>query len=62
MAWLCVDKDGQEVLFTSVPVRNVEEGCWVCKDGTNRVVEIRKGAIEQLTGKRITWEDEPIQI
>lgn len=62
MAWLCVDKDGQEVLFTSLPVHNVEEECWVCKDGTNRVVEIRKGAIEQLTGKRITWEDEPIQI
>ena len=59
MAWLAVDEDGQEVLFSSCPRRNTEEGAWIAVD--DGVVEIRKGAIQRLIGKELTWLDEPIE-
>ena len=58
MAWLAIDEDGQEILSRSLPIRNIEEGAWISKDA--RIIELRKGSIETLTRKRLTWLDEPM--
>lgn len=60
MAWLAVDEDGQEVLSRALPVRNKEEGAWISHN--DKIIEIRRGAIETLTGKSLTWLDEPIML
>ena len=60
MAWLAIDDDGQEVLFSSCPRYNEEEGAWISRN--NKIIELRRGAIETLTGKSLTWLDEPIMI
>ena len=60
MAWLAIDEDGQEILSRSLPVRNIEEGAWISRN--NKIIELRRGAIETLTGKSLTWLDEPIML
>lgn len=57
MAWLAVDKDGTEWVFESKP----------SKDGDmfytrQDVIELPKGSIEKLIGRKLTWEDEPLEI
>ena len=46
MAWLAIDDDGQEVLFTTCPTFNHKEGAWIADD--YRVVELPKGSIKRL--------------
>lgn len=60
MAWLVVDEDGQEVESASYPRWNKEEGAWIAADG--KIAEIPKGTIQKLTGRCLTWLDEPIEI
>lgn len=56
MAYLAKDNDGQEVLFTSCPHYNEEEGAWIADDG--KVVEVRR-AFEMLG---LEWNGKPIEI
>ena len=56
MAWLAIDDDGQEVLFSSCPRYNEEEGSWIADDG--KVVEVNR-AFEML---RLKWNNKPIEI
>lgn len=63
MAYLAVDKDGDEYVFDNIPEKRDEE--WM-SDEYNFIepkeVYLPKGSIEKLTGKVITWEDEPIEL
>jgi len=57
MAYAAVDQDGTECLYNYEPYRtdngwNEEEGC----------VELPKGVIEKLIGRKITWDDEPVEL
>lgn len=56
MAWIAIDDDGQEVLFTSCPRFNKDEGSWIADDG--KVVEVNR-AFEML---RLEWDNKPIEI
>ena len=56
MAYLVKDDDGQEVLFTSCPHFNEEEGAWIADDGN--VVEVSR-AFEMLG---LEWKGKPIEI
>ena len=56
MAWLAIDEDGQEVLFSSCPRFNEEEGSWIADDG--KVVEVNR-AFEML---QLEWNNKPIEI
>ena len=60
MAWLCVDKDGTEVVCAAQPIR-LSIGMWSAKN-MNDEVELPIGSIEKLIGRTISWEDEPIKI
>lgn len=61
MAWLAVDRDGTELCFHGKPERLKSR--WVLNDqDTKEVHVLPKGAIERFLGRKITWEDEPIEI
>jgi hypothetical protein len=59
MAWLAVDKDGNEWIFENIPEKT--DWCWCCYRG-HSYVKLSKGSIKKLTGKTLTWDDEPIEI
>ena len=66
VTYFAVDSDGTEVCFNDKPVRsdngldvwNVPEDIY---NDTNNVC-LPKGTIKKLTGKQLTWKDEPIAI
>lgn len=63
MAHVCVDKDNTEWICIGCPERDEAEGCWIHEIGyyvSN--IELPKGSIEKLIGKKLTWEDEPLEI
>lgn len=62
MAWVAVDKDGTEKIFSDYckPIRGyyIEHlGKWI---GIGIVVP--KGTIKKLIGRELTWEDEPVEL
>ena len=59
--WLTVDKDGTESSWHNPPERRYDSE-WHCKGCTNLdfIDNLDIGTIFKLTGKQITWEDEPI--
>lgn len=67
MAYLTVNKDGKEVRFNGrKPVRFCDK--WVhienCHDGFLYIdgTVIPFGTIIAMTGQKLTWNDEPIEI
>lgn len=59
MAWLAVDKDYREFIYDIKPHRAYGD-MWY--DDVCDFVELPDGSIKKLTGKILTWEDEPIEI
>lgn len=62
MAWLCVDENGQEMIFDNKPYRDISSvgGYWNrSKKADYCNVDLPKGTIKKLIGKELTWEDEP---
>ena len=71
MAWICVDSDGTE-LFTKrkKPHRNAH-GYWAdtqiivgnnITDTVRYLIEMPAGTIERLLKRKMTWEDEPVEV
>lgn len=58
MAYLCVDKDGMELIGSSCPKRHELTGWWFYGD----FVELPHGSITKLIGRELTWEDEPVEL
>ena len=61
MAWVAVDKDGQEWIYEAKPQRCHQYERWQPTNG-NGWVFLPKGSIEKVIGKKLTWEDEPIEL
>lgn len=64
MAWLCVDEDGSEWLSIKRVERVfdfIEKGYWV-SDQLQGIVKLKKGTIELLLGRKLTWADEAVKI
>jgi hypothetical protein len=64
MAWLAVNKDGQELIFEDQPQRN-SESFWFVDAGifnSRDCVGLPKGTIKKILGYSMKWEDEPIEI
>jgi hypothetical protein len=59
MAWYAVDLDGSECRYEYKPVRATD--MWM-HDGGGRIDELPKGTIGKLAGRRLKWEDEPIEV
>ena len=76
MAWLAVNKNGSEGIFTFKPYRKDpnksiyklwEPEYWtdedVSKYGNNDTeINLPKGTIKKLIGRDLSWEDNPIEL
>lgn len=63
MAFLAVDKDGTEVIFTHKPIRNNIIDEWLIQkvDGSSSAL-LNEGGIKNLIGYELTWNDEPVEL
>ena len=65
MAWVAVDKNGDENIFANEPYRERDELWWdifdVCSDTWSEIA-LPKGSIKKLIGRDLTWEDEPVEL
>lgn len=67
--WLAVNKDGTEYIFEGEPERSPtwedseNRTYWGCYDDySNRgYIELPKGSIEKLLGRKLTWDDKPVE-
>lgn len=64
MAWVAVDKDGTETIFTNRPCRVFDdvEDYFYWDTSSGLLILIPKGTIKKLIGKDLTWEDEPVEL
>lgn len=60
MAYWVKDKNGDECIFEEYPFRNEGGGFWFC-NYSNKVY-VNRDSYEILTGKELTWNDNPIEI
>ncbi len=60
MAWLAVDKNGDEYIYINKPHK--EEGVVVWIYIGNIYSLLPKGSIKKLIGRELTWENEPVEI
>lgn len=58
MAWVAVDKDRTEYIYENKPSRT-SAGCWYSAFG---LVRVSNGSIKKLIGRKLTWEDEPVEL
>ena len=63
MVYLCVDKSG-EYIANNKPTRNFFEWeGWENTDGEScTLIRIPSGTIEKLIGRKLTWEDDPVDL
>lgn len=59
--WVAVDKDGAECAYHNEPVRRNDWNAWF-GDYDDKGVLMPAGAIELLLGRKLTWEDDPVEI
>lgn len=59
MAWVAVNKNGDEVLFDFEPER-YNDFFWVEDVGDD--IYLPKGSIKKLIGRDLTWEDNPVEL
>lgn len=64
MAWVAVDKDGSETMFTDKPCRAFDdiEYCFYWDTSSGVFISIPKGTIRKLIGRDLSWEDEPVKL
>lgn len=62
--YYAVDPDGTEIKFDSLPERATKEGVqqWDVFIGEGTFEELKPGTILDKTGKKLTWEDEPLRL
>ena len=75
MAWLAVNKSGNEYIFINKPIRNSEYDIfedpvyesWDGQGGRSELhhysdIELPKGSIKKLIGHELTWDDDPVEL
>nr|DAX67895.1 MAG TPA: hypothetical protein [Crassvirales sp.] len=60
MAYVAVDKTGNEVIFTCQPTR--EKYFWYTYNNPEGRIFLPKGSIRKLIGRDLTWEDTFVQL
>lgn len=60
MAWLAVDKNSTENIFQFRPKKT--ETSYIPLYSYSMWLTLPKGSIEKLIGKKLTWEDKPIEL
>ena len=62
MAWLAVDKDGSEHICSTEPYRDIEDLWCIENTPESEIVRLPKGSIEKLIGRKLTWNDTPVEL
>ena len=66
IVFLAVNKNGDEVILDNFPVRQGERSAhdeeYFSVEDHNSAIVLPKGSIYKLTGKYLTWEDDPISL
>ena len=70
MAWLAVNKSGEELIFQNYPTKTGfgwEDDCIEINDEISLIpikygIKLPIGSIEKLTGKKLTYNNNPIQL
>lgn len=62
MAWLAVDKDGSEHICSTEPYRDIEDLWCIENTPESEIVRLPKGSIEKLIGRKLTWNDKPVEL
>jgi hypothetical protein len=67
MAWLAVDENGNEYIYSSKPSRDYSQSwncCWAFEawEDEESLVQLPKGTIKKLIGRELAWNDEPIEL
>jgi len=57
MAWLAVDESEAEYIYSSIPLRIDDYFL-----GIDNSIRLPSGSIEKLIGRKLSWEDEPVEI
>ena len=60
MAWLAVDENGDENIFDIKPDRAWSK--WDIPTNHSWWIELPKGTIEKIIGRKLTWKDNPVEI
>ena len=61
-SYLAVDKNGEEYIYNNLPDRKEDRFYNQKSHGEYKSIELPKGSIEKLTGRKLTWQDEPQMI
>lgn len=61
MAWVAVDKNGDEYVYSHEPYRVCEYG-YVFWMSEMELIELPKGSIKKLIGRELNWSDEPVEL
>jgi len=63
MSYLAVDKDNEEWIYDNKPLRDNEYLRFQPQNEfDDNFIHLKKGSIEKLIGKKITWQDEPVEL
>jgi hypothetical protein len=67
MAWVAVDKNGEEAIYSTKPIRGTNrlknnKEMWTLSCMGAHYISLPKGSIKKLIGKDLTWGDEPVKI
>jgi len=62
MPYLAIDKNKTECIFDDIPTRQEYTHEWINIPSLGKYFILPNGSIEKLTGKKLTWKDEPIEI
>lgn len=62
MSWIAVDKNSEECIYKYKPYRVFETEWGYQDDDLDGWIYVPKGTCLKLTGKQLTWDDEPIEL
>ena len=61
MAWVAVDLNDGEYIFEYEPRRDFKYSCFLSYD-MDDYIDLPQGTIEKIIGRKLTWDDEPVEI
>lgn len=64
MAYLAVDKNGDEYIYETHPERDMEYNSWNLYDflRDSNMIKLPEGTIEKIIGKPLVWENDPVEL